>query len=828
MTSVDNIAGPSDAAVRPLQVAPWASEMTLAYGAQASQAKFDFMYNTNPRDFPAGQQILALGRSEWIEIVAAIACRLKEIEDDMSRAPANVDWGVFRPRWEPLEQLSIQILRPQLPWSEERLAAVIAYAAANGLWELHCGFLLGQAEPFAKERPVAGPLADALRRFENFVKFHKHFYHDEREKLNGRLQRLFAGGGKPASVLAPGDWPDAILADLEKLPAASAAVARRALEHAIAAMGRPKPSQAFLKSARSLLAEDSTLAVRLMNWVEAFPPRVGDLDPNEDAARGLIWMLGAADGADVAARVGRFCELCFKKMPWSGPRSLKLGNASLQTLEMLGGIHAAAELTRLKSRLRYPRVVGQIEATLSDLAARTGLDPEELEEVALPTFDLSPEGERRLPAGDGNAIIRIAGTRDVRLTWQRADGREVASVPKSMKEAAREAVDAARSLAKDIEGALAGQSARIERLYLSDRRIAFDLWRQRYLDHPLVAALARRLIWSFESSGKSVAGLARSGSIEGVTGQPIEPSADTSVALWHPLRADAEAVLAWRRRLASLSITQPFKQAHREIYVLTDAERQTETYSNRFAAHVLRQHQFKALCDQRGWRYQLMGLWDSHNTPTRPLPRHEMYVEYWVNGIEDAETTAATVYTLIATDQVRFVAGDGTPLPLTDVPPLVFSELMRDVDLFVGVASVGNDPNWVDGGPQARFGAYWLSYAFGDLGQSGKTRAEVLATLLPSLAIAAQCELKDRFLVVRGKLRTYKIHLGSANIQMAPNDQYLCIVPGYGRAGAAAADNLVLPFEGDRTLSIILSKAFLLAADDKITDPAIASQINRA
>jgi hypothetical protein len=34
-----------------------------------------------------------------------------------------------------------------------------------------------------------------------------------------------------------------------------------------------------------------------------------------------------------------------------------------------------------------------------------------------------------------------------------------------------------------------------------------------------------------------------------------------------------------------------------------------------------------------------------------------------------------------------------------------------------------------------------------------------------------------------------------------------------------------LPFEGDRMLSIILSKALMLAADDKITDPAIVSQL---
>jgi hypothetical protein len=37
----------------------------------------------------------------------------------------------------------------------------------------------------------------------------------------------------------------------------------------------------------------------------------------------------------------------------------------------------------------------------------------------------------------------------------------------------------------------------------------------------------------------------------------------------------------------------------------------------------------------------------------------------------------------------------------------------------------------------------------------------------------------------------------------------------------------MLPFEGDTILSIILSKAFLLAADDEITDPTILSQIKR-
>ena len=60
-------------------------------------------------------------------------------------------------------------------------------------------------------------------------------------------------------------------------------------------------------------------------------------------------------------------------------------------------------------------------------------------------------------------------------------------------------------------------------------------------------------------------------------------------------------------------------------------------------------------------------------------------------------------------------------MPLDDVPPLAFSEVMRDVDLFVGVASVGNDPNWQDGGN--RFGDYWQQYSFGDLGTAPRRAA---------------------------------------------------------------------------------------------------------
>jgi len=52
--------------------------------------------------------------------------------------------------------------------------------------------------------------------------------------------------------------------------------------------------------------------------------------------------------------------------------------------------------------------------------------------------------------------------------------------------------------------------------------------------------------------------------------------------------------------------------------------------------------------------------------------------------------------------------------------------------------------------------------------------------------------------------------------------EYLCIVPG---GGGQRSSRVMLPFDGDQVLSVILSKAVLLAADDKITDETILRQL---
>ena len=103
--------------------------------------------------------------------------------------------------------------------------------------------------------------------------------------------------------------------------------------------------------------------------------------------------------------------------------------------------------------------------------------------------------------------------------------------------------------------------------------------------------------------------------------------------------------------------------------------------------------------------------------------------------------------------------------------------------------------------------------------ESGKRRLAILARLVPRLAIADQLTLTDKALVVRGARHTYEIHLGSG--AASRRGRPICIVP----KSMSAADKIWLPFEGDRTLSIIISKAVLLASDDVISDPVILGQI---
>lgn len=547
---------------------------------------------------------------------------------------------------------------------------------------------------------------------------------------------------------------------------------------------------------------------------------------NGDFLRGMLWTCGLIGGARGTALAGRALIACATKISGVGAKSVKGFNAALDALNWIADLDALTALVQARTFVKAASLNRQLVAILERTAQAKGMTVSELEELATPTFELDAQHSRSFGLGSATAVITVKGW-NVGLDWY-SNGSLVKSPPASSKTAYQAEIDQVRKLSKEISKALAAQKTRIEGLMLNGRLIPYPQWRERYIDHPLVGPMCRKLIWEFRSDSGQSLGMARSGEPLAATGKKIQCDEKTHVRLWHPIGFGLAAIEVWRDHLFQHEIVQPFKQAFREIYLLTDAERATDTYSNRFAAHIIKQHQFSALARQRGWEYQLQGYFDSYSTPTLRLRDFGILAEYFVEVLDVADPTHgqfmsdAGIAMFLATNQVRFLDGSGQPIVLESIPPIVFSEVMRDVDLFVGVSSVGNDPAWIDQGERAGTFDYWRTASFGDLSVTAEMRKAVLDRLLPRLKIADCSHIEGKFLHVKGKLRTYKIHLGSGNILMSPNDQYLCIVPGRDKDFMS---KIYVPFEGDSLLAIILSKALLLREDEKITDQTIVRQI---
>ncbi|NUR32317.1 MAG: DUF4132 domain-containing protein [Catenulispora sp.] len=653
--------------------------------------------------------------------------------------------------------------------------------------------------------------------------------------------------------LNPGEaWSDLVNADVAAGGPAWVAL----LAHAAKATSA-RPSATWEATARKLLAATGEqTGDRLRSWYALVGrPRTvvllrneyeGDVsetfDPvNATSLRGLIWLSAyVPEHPETARLLGAVVDTSLRKVAGIGPRSPKIANAAVWALAHMPTEAALAQIARLAARVTFKGTLKELNAALDARAAALGLSREEVEELAVPTYGLTAVGVREEKFGDATATFdALAGT----VTWRTGAGKVVKAPPAAVRAEYAEDLKEFKAAVKDVGKMLSAQAERLDRQFLARRTWDYASWRDRYLDHPMLGVHARRLIWLVDGAPCAYA----EGSLRTVTDEVVADG--RAVTLWHPIGRPVDEVLAWRAWLEDKRITQPFKQAHREVYPLTAAEENTRTYSNRFAAHVLRQHQFHALAAVRGWRNKLrLMVDDSYEPAVRELPEWGLRAEYWIEGIGDdygTDTTESGSYLRVATDQVRFYplaapenhahAGGGgyeqwvrggddpvDPLPLADIPPLVLSEVLRDVDLFVGVASVGNDPTWEDGGPEGRFREYWQSFSFGELSGTAETRKALLERLVPRLAIRDRAHVDGRFLVVRGDRRTYKIHLGSGNILMEPDDQYLCIVP---KQATERTGDVFLPFEGDRVLAVILSKALLLAKDTEITDPTITRQL---
>ena len=565
-------------------------------------------------------------------------------------------------------------------------------------------------------------------------------------------------------------------------------------------------------------------------------------------ARGVVWALSRIDDARVPALLeaaGR--EFYFKK--FGDFRSQAAGNAVLWSLGQIGTLDAAYALARLRRAIRDKSVAKLVDAALAAAGAKVGLGLDDMHDLATPDYGIAPDGTRTEMLGTHAVTLAVVSSRKATLTsldTSAPTARPKRGIPKAAltdentKALAEELVEAQT----DIALLLPEARVRLQSAWRRERCWRFADWRERFLDNGLVATLTRRLIWRFSTESGALDGIARAdGTISSAEGEALPFQApDAGVRLWHPLTESADAVTAWRARLKAHDIRQPFAQAWRANYVVTDAERRTRTYSNRFAGHILHQPPLIAILRKRGWVAASRVAYDERSDakPNRLLlPAFAVAAEIWFSGVgtpSKPEEYGALNYEYVTTDRLVFHALDANsgavidaPLSLDEVPAMAFSEALCDLETAIDATSVAADRFWSDRGAGAArplsevpgAARYRDAFASADRGEAQALRKTFLESLLPSLSIAESCHIAGDWLTVDGKRTTYRVHLGSGASQLAASGRHLCIVPSAGEDGLG-----FLPFEGDATTTLILSKAMLLAHDDRIEDPTILSQLS--
>lgn len=297
---------------------------------------------------------------------------------------------------------------------------------------------------------------------------------------------------------------------------------------------------------------------------------------------------------------------------------------------------------------------------------------------------------------------------------------------------------------------------------------------------------------------------------EGIVGYPVDGGQGLRdhAGKIEPIKKNERLVLAhphdllatkkwteWQRDCFAAERVQPFKQVFRELYVLTASEKKDGTISRRYAGHQIHARQTIALLSSRGWVM----------APEEGAYRtfHEHQILAYLTFLESFNTPADIEG--LTLEGVRFLRrGDRQPMQLSDVPPPLFSEVMRDVDLVVSVAHRGG----VD--PEASASTIEM-------------RSQLLRETAQLLELR-NVRLKENHALIKGDLGEYSVHLGSGVVHRMPGGA-LFIVPVHGQHRG----RIFLPFaDDDPKTAEVVSKVLLLARDKEIKDPALLAQIRHA
>lgn len=314
---------------------------------------------------------------------------------------------------------------------------------------------------------------------------------------------------------------------------------------------------------------------------------------------------------------------------------------------------------------------------------------------------------------------------------------------------------------------------------------------QNICDNPILAPMVLSLVWTDGTNNgflqQSTDGLV----LVKLDGGSV--TADTlRIAHPHDLKIAGDWA-GFMQLLYQKKLVQPFKQVFREYYPITEDELQERTISRRYAGHQVQPQRTVALLKSRGWTVDyeegLQKVFYKENLIVRMYAMAD-----WFSPADIEPPTLETVEFFDRTTKEN--------VPLENVPPILFSETMRDLDLVVSVAHVGG----VD--PEASHSTVEMRVA--------------IAAELAKLLKLSNVSWIGSHAKIQGKLASYSVHMGSGVVH-AEGVGMVSILPVHSQSRG----RIFLPFaDDDPKTAEIMSKILLLSEDSKIKDPTILSQIS--
>ncbi|MGV3531805.1 MAG: DUF4132 domain-containing protein [Chthoniobacteraceae bacterium] len=391
--------------------------------------------------------------------------------------------------------------------------------------------------------------------------------------------------------------------------------------------------------------------------------------------RALIWLCGPYP--ELRTDLQEAAQRAITKIRGVGPLSAKVVAGCGFALSQQEDDSAVRAVFTLQTGAKHKSTQRAMRNAVAKIETRTGTPAHILEESVVPAFGF--------PAGPQPS--QVIGGETVFLTCTPACAPVLLIEPQTTAAGGKKHIAPtakgkdAKALLREIKKAWRHEVWRLERLMCDGRALTVEVWQERYLAHPLLGPLCRRLLWRVDDGLIAFAAPEMPEQWDEVVrldGTSYSLPKEGAVRLWHPCELTEENRQAWERWVLDRRLIQPFQQALRAVYRPAAGDASSDA---RFAGELLQQATLYAVDRDRGWAFEMHEntlTYEPKPLPGRPVISAAVELGDPVRAPGDAEAITISLPIIDVTFRV-----DGSPVVLADVPPISFSEVMRDLDFFI-------------------------------------------------------------------------------------------------------------------------------------------------